>query len=115
MWHILNNKWTQIGHDLYVAGDYILTKLGGSCQTHGLVPIETETKCKQLVSRFQNNYPTISYKNKIDIYERPKGCFAIVRGDSFGIYFNEHINGGKADSRAISLCYDLNGKASISY
>ena len=51
----------------------------------------------------------------MNIYERPKGCFAIVRGDSFGIYFNEHINGGKADSRAISLCYDLNGKASISY
>ena len=94
----------QIGHGLYVAGDYILTELGETCEDRGLVPIGTETKCKSLASMFQNDYPTISYKNKHSrVSGRPKGCYAMTKGKYFAVYFNLHQGGFHSDTMAACI------------
>ena len=62
---------------------------------------------------FQNDYPTISYKNKhSSISGRPKGCYAITTGDGFGIYFHETMSESVNEPISIvrSLCNDLKGK-----
>ena len=105
----------QIGHGLYVAGDYILTELGETCEDRGLVPIGTETKCKSLESMFQNDYPTISYKNKHSrVSGRPKGCYAITTEYGFGIYFHETLKEDYdgANNNVRSVCNDMKGTTS---
>ena len=101
----------QFVYELSVTGDYILTELGESCEDRGLVPIATESKCESLISILQNDYPTISYIKKINMYQRPKGCYAFFKWPEYGIDFNDHLF-GSSDSRTRSICNDLKGKAS---
>ena len=102
--HQRSREYQRFKSNFYFTESYILTYLGQSCEDRGLEPIASEDKCKSLLSEFQNDYPDITYGRQLNRPDRPKGCYAMTKGNYFAAYFNLMIQlMNHADTRALCI------------
>ena len=93
-----------------MVGNLVLTELGEDCESKGLQPIDSESKCTSATKFIKTYYPKYEFKKVESLSSFPKGCYVFIRTDLISEgYFNTHSTGnGESFSRAV--CEDNNGK-----
>ena len=95
---------------LYVVGNLVLTELGEDCESKGLQPIDSESKCTSATQFIKTYYPKYEFKRVESLSSFPKGCYVFIPNDLISVgYFNTHSTGnGESFSRAV--CEKKTGK-----
>ena len=76
-------------------GSYHITDYEKLCVDNGDVDLENEIDCYNTKTYVQKLYPTVQLGEKIEMAERPKGCFLRWDTNNEWIFWNTHATGRK--------------------